>query len=268
MKFHIRSRFLACLSVAFVFCTELAAVAQYPYGQPGNLQAQAAYQAAALRQAVLRQQLLEELRRRQMAAQQAALQAAQMRAAQQAAIQVSQARAAQFLAARQQQAELQAAANRVLGAMATQQRSAPLFSGAESPQQMINRLNSMSAADVNALTNKPHWLDQFTPHWLKKAPGGNVLAQFGIGNGLMKELGSLDLRKILDPNRLDAIQSKLRQAEILGNVAAGQAAQNRVYNEVQKHQNVLLADKDRAEALKRLWEAIARTGLTAGLEGQ
>jgi hypothetical protein len=133
---------------------------------------------------------------------------------------------------------------------------------------MIQRLNSMSAADVGALTSRPHWLDQFTPNWVKNAPGGNLLAQFGIGNGLMKELGSLDLTKMLDASRLDAVRSRLRQAEILGNVAAGQAAQNRVFNEVQKYQNVLLADKDRVESLRRLWEAIARTGLTAGLEGQ
>jgi hypothetical protein len=131
---------------------------------------------------------------------------------------------------------------------------------------MIDRLNSMSSADVNALMRQPHWLDAFTPSWLKNAPGGNVLAQFGIGNGLMRALGTRDLGKILDPAGLDAIQGRLRQAQILGGIAAGQAAQNGVYNDVQRYQNTLLADKDRIEALRRLYESVARTGLDPALE--
>jgi hypothetical protein len=143
---------------------------------------------------------------------------------------------------------------------------APLFNGTESPQQMLDRLNSLSSADIDALMRPPHWLDAFTPYWLKNAPGGNVLAQFGIGNGLMRELGARDLRKILDPKGLDSIQGRLRQAQILGNIVAGQAAQNRVYNAVQRYQNTLLADRARVEALRQLYEAAARTGLDPALE--
>jgi hypothetical protein len=139
---------------------------------------------------------------------------------------------------------------------------APLFSGNDSPEQLISKLNSLSSADVAKLTSKPNVLDQFTPNWVKNAPGGNVLAQFGIGNGLMKELGSTDPKRILDPNGLNAIQGKLRQAQILGNLAAGQAAENKVRNSVQANQNLLLADKDKAEALRRLYEQVSRTGLS------
>ena len=131
---------------------------------------------------------------------------------------------------------------------------------------MLNRLNSMSAAEVNARMGQGHWLDQFTPNWMKNAPGGNVLAQFGIGNGLMATLGTQDINKIFDQKALQQIAGKLRQAQILGNIAGGQAAQNRVYNQVQQYQNYQMADKDRLEALRRLYEVVARTGLDPALE--
>jgi hypothetical protein len=140
-------------------------------------------------------------------------------------------------------------------------QSAPLFSGSDSPEQLINRLNSLSSSDVNALMSRPNVLNQFTPAWIKNAPGGNALAQFGIGNGLMKELGSTDLKKILDPKGLDAIKGKLRRAQILGGLAAGQAAQNKVSNDVRKHDSLLAAEKDAAETIRQLNEAASRTGV-------
>jgi hypothetical protein len=133
-------------------------------------------------------------------------------------------------------------------------------------QQMLDRLNSMSSAQVNALMGAGGWWDQFTPYWLKNTPGGNVLAQFGIGNGLMGALGTRDIHRILDPQELKRIAGRLRQAQILGNIAGGQAAQNRVYNDVQKNQNYQQADKDRLEALRQLDAIVARTGLDPGLE--
>jgi hypothetical protein len=124
----------------------------------------------------------------------------------------------------------------------------------------------MSSAEVNARLQGGHWLDQVTPNWVKLAPGGNVLAQFGIGNGLLGTLGTRDINRILNPQELNQIAGRLRQAQILGNVAGGQAAQNRVYNDVQKYQNYLAADKDRIEALRRLYEIVSRTGLDPNLE--
>jgi hypothetical protein len=237
-------------------------------------------QAAANRDAVLRAQLIELLRRRQasqliaaqLAQRNSQAQALQALAAQRAIVPAqsnqlnAQLQTLQLIAAQRQQvtraASTQTAQLQALRALVSQKPQAPLFSGSDSPQQLINKLNSMSSADVNALMSKPSIWDQFTPNWVKNAPGGNVLAQFGIGNGLMKELGTTDINKILDPKGLDAIQGKLRQAQILGNIAGGQAAQNKVYNDVQKNQNLLLAEKDKAEAMRQLYELVARTGVS------
>jgi hypothetical protein len=118
----------------------------------------------------------------------------------------------------------------------------------------------MSQAQINGLMRQGHWLDQFTPYWWNST-GGNPLARSGVGSGLMGTLGTSDINKILDPNGLAGIQGKLRQAEILGGIAAGQAAQNRVYNDVQRRDYLNLAEKDKIEAMRRLYEQVARTGL-------
>jgi hypothetical protein len=165
------------------------------------------------------------------------------------------------VAASQQRTRSAISAQQALQLLSAAKQQAPLFSGADGPEQLISKLNSLSSTDVAALTSKPNVLDQFTPNWVKKAPGGNVLAQFGIGNGLLKELGTTDPKRIFDPNGLKSIQGKLRQAQILGNLAAGQAAENKIRNDVQKNQNLLLADKDAAEKLRQLYEQVSRTGL-------
>ncbi len=141
----------------------------------------------------------------------------------------------------------------------TAQRQPALFGG--SVDQMISRLNSMNQGEVDSIMNRGHWLDAFTPYWLKNAPGGNVLAQFGIGNGLMGTLGTTNISRIFNPAELAAIQSRLRMAQILGGLSAGQAEQNRIYNQVYKNQNLAQADKDHLEAMRQLYAIIARTGL-------
>jgi hypothetical protein len=107
----------------------------------------------------------------------------------------------------------------------------PAASGSDI-SSLINRLNSLSAAEVNQLMGQGHWLDQFTPYWLKNA-GGNPLAQFGIPSGLMGALGTSDLSRILNPSELDRIAPQLRQAQILGNLAGGMAAEQNIRNQVQ-----------------------------------
>lgn len=136
--------------------------------------------------------------------------------------------------------------------------SSPTFGG--DAQSLINRLNSMSQADVNRLMGRGHWLDAFKPWWWDRT-GGNPLAQFGIGKGLMGTLGTRDLNRIFDQRELDRIAPQLRQAQIMGNLAGGIAAQNRVYNEVGKYENYRLADKAAFEALLRLWAQVQRTGV-------
>ena len=138
-----------------------------------------------------------------------------------------------------------------LRAQASNRSATAPFSG--DAAGLINRLNSMSQADVNALMAKGSPLDQFTPYWLKKAPGGNVLAQFGIGNGLMGTLGTRDINRILNPAELERIQPKLRQAQILGNLAGGMAAERKVRNEVQKYDYRRSLEKDAEEKLKQLF---------------
>jgi len=132
-------------------------------------------------------------------------------------------------------------------------------------QSLLQRLNSMSQADVNRLIGREHWLDQFTPWWWDKM-GGNPLAQFGIGKGLMGTLGTTDPSRIFNQSELDRIAPLLRQAQIMGNVSAGIAARDRVYSDVARYENYRLADKAAFEALLRLWAQVQRTGVDPNLE--
>jgi hypothetical protein len=165
-------------------------------------------------------------------------------------------------AGRQQDANAEAAARLLALLNARQARPASPASPGAGAQDLIRRLNGMSLAEVNALTSRGHWLDQFTPAWVRNAPGGNVLAQFGIGNGLIGALGTTDPNRIFNQRELDAVAGRLRQAQALGQLSGGMAAQNRVANDVRKHENLVAADQDRQEALRRLYEAISRTGVT------
>ncbi len=151
---------------------------------------------------------------------------------------------AQSRAINQLLAQLQANVNTNPGTLLRTPVSTPPFNTAPGGDisSLINRLNSMSAADVNKLMGQGHWLDQFTPYWLKNA-GGNPLAQFGVPNGLMGALGTSDLSRILNPSELDRIAPQLRQAQILGNLAGGMAAEQNIRNQVQSDFYKQLFDK-------------------------
>jgi hypothetical protein len=156
---------------------------------------------------------------------------------------------AQSRAVNQLLAQLQANVNANPGASLRTPVSAPPFNAAPGGDaaSLINRLNSMSAADVNKLMGQGHWLDQFTPNWLKNA-GGNPLAQFGVPNGLMGALGTSDLSRILNPSELDRLAPQLRQAQILGNLAGGMAAEQNIRNQVQSDFYKQLSNKAAFEA--------------------
>lgn len=151
---------------------------------------------------------------------------------------------AQSRAINQLLAQLQANVNTNPGTLLRTPVSTPPFNTASGGDisSLINRLNSMGAADVNKLMGQGHWLDQFTPYWLKNA-GGNPLAQFGVPNGLMGALGTSDLSRILNPSELDRIAPQLRQAQILGNLAGGMAAEQNIRNQVQSDFYKQLFDK-------------------------
>jgi hypothetical protein len=137
----------------------------------------------------------------------------------------------------------------------------PPFNPYTSSGDLIAQLNSMSQSDVNRMMGQSSFWDQFTPYWYRR-DGGNVLGQFGIGKDLMRTLGTTDPRKILDPNGLNGIQGQLRQAQVMGNIAGGQAAQNKVYNSVDAHDRSVRDSNALLEQLLRLNEVEARTGVT------
>jgi hypothetical protein len=159
--------------------------------------------------------------------------------------------------------QILAARQASVGPVAVPNRGVP-FNPNGGIEQMINQLNGMSQADINALNPQGHWLDQYTPYWMKNS-GGNPLAQFGVPSGLMGTLGTSDINRILDPNGLAGIQGKLDTAYRNGMLNGGMAAQNRVYNDVQRRDYLNLAEKDRIEAMRRVYEQAIRTGVTTGL---
>jgi hypothetical protein len=183
---------------------------------------------------------------------------------------VAQTQAAQIQAAATTARQRQAAALlSLLLARASSRAAAPVASLPNTPpiapfdasggaQGLINRLNSMSQADVDQLMSRPSILNQFTPSWLKRS-GGNALGTSGVPAGLMRDLSRLD--NLADPAANARIDKQLRTVQKLGGIAGGMAAEQKVRNSVQKDFYKDLAVKSFEDISRGLSEVEARTGI-------
>jgi hypothetical protein len=123
---------------------------------------------------------------------------------------------------------------------------------------LINRLNSMSQADVNRLMSKPSMWDQLTPSWLKKS-GGNVLGAAGVPSGLLRDVSRLD--NLADPAANARVDKQMRTVQKLGGISAGMAVEQKVRNSVQREFYKDQAVKSFDDINRGLTEVEARTGI-------
>ena len=110
---------------------------------------------------------------------------------------------------------------------------------------LINRLNSMSQAEVNQLMAQPNFLSQFTPKGYN-----NPLAQAGVPAGLMRDVTNLN--NLFDPNMQSSIDKRLVNVRRMGGVSAGMAAERNVRNQVQQHDYKRMADNASAATRRQL----------------
>ena len=99
---------------------------------------------------------------------------------------------------------------------------------------MINRVNGMSQADVNALMNHPSWLDQFAPSYTSRIPAATRLLSSAPQRFDGHSRHERD-QQGPGPAWPERIQKQAQTATINGRINAGLATQNNLYNDVQRN---------------------------------
>ena len=117
--------------------------------------------------------------------------------------------------------------------------------------QMPQQRPIMATPPTVSAPSNGHWLDQFTPWWMKNG-NNNPLATSGVPSGLLGKLGNLST--LGDTNSINEINQLLRRAQAAGNLSGGMAAQNNVYNQVGNYQIYRRNDQAAFEALLRLYQ--------------